>query len=342
MFKRSPNNPILKPIDSHKWESKKVYNCGTIFDKNKYHLFYRAVGENWISSIGYATSSDGDRFKRGSEPLIVPKSKKEKKGVEDPRITKIKNTYFLTYTAFDSKTARLSLATSKNKKKWKKTGVILPSWNLFKAGGFLIKWDDLQKKYKNPNWSKAGGIFPKIIDNKYWMLFGDSNIWLAHSKNGIKWTPELTPFLEPRKKHFDSAHVEMGPPPIKTKKGWLVLYHGIDKKIVYRLGFLILDINNPKKILYRSNKPIFEPKKPYEISGLVDILPGGFQVMEKMSEKNLKIFINKNKKIKRMPKVAFCNGATLVNNTLKIYYGASDSVICTAKTNINNILKLIK
>lgn len=116
---------------------------------------------------------------------------------------------------------------------------------------------------------------------------------------------------------FDSEHVEMGPSPIKTNVGWLVLYHGIDDKMVYRLGYLLLDLNDPTKILFRSNESIFEPSTPYELEGIIDIT-------------------NDDK-----PKVIFCCGAVLINNILRIYYGAGDSVVCTASTDINNLLKNI-
>lgn len=134
----------------------------------------------------------------------------------------------------------------------------------------------------------------------------------------------------------------MGPPPIKTKKGWLVLYHGINDTHWYQIGFLLLDLKNPRKILYRSNKPIFKPEKDYEMSGIVDVLPGGLAAMQKMSKKELKTFLTKHDAKGTMPKVTFCCGATVNDNILRIFYGASDSVICTATADINDILRLAK
>lgn len=344
MFQRSAKNPILKPDQSHSWEAVKVYNCAALYENKKYYLFYRAVGKDWISSIGYASSGDGENFIRFKEPLLKSGSDAEKQGVEDSRITKINQTYFLTYTAYDSHTARLNLATSKNLMKWQKHGQIFPGWDYKKADGFLVDWDEARiNPESQKDWSKAGAIFPQIINGKYWLIFGDSNIWLANSQDGLHWQPIWQPFIRPRKgDYFDSAHIEMGPPPIKTDEGWLVLYHGIDNKIVYRLGFFILDLNDPTKILYRSEKPIFEPKEPYELSGIVDILPGEYRTMEKMSEEELDLFIKDAKLKKRMPKVIFCCGAVLVGDILRIYYGASDSMICTATTKLDNILNIYK
>lgn len=338
LFIRSKKNPILKPDKKHSWESRKVYNPGAIYQNGEYHLFYRAVGEDWISRIGYAASFDGECFKKSKRPAIAPRGKLETRGVEDPRLVKIGQKHFLTYTAYDNNSAKLSLATSKDLRRWRKHGPILPHWNLSKAGGFIVSWDKARSK-ERPEWSKAGAIFPEKINSKYWLLFGDSNLWLASSADGIKWRAINQPFLKPRsEKYFDSEHLEMGPPPIKTKHGWLALYHGIDKKITYRLGYLLLDLNNPTKIIKRSGQPIFEPRESYELAGLVDILPGGFAAMERMSERELTIFIKKAKQESRMPKVIFCCGAVLKNNLLRIYYGASDSVICVATAKLDDVL----
>jgi predicted GH43/DUF377 family glycosyl hydrolase len=320
MFTRSKLNPILKPNPSHPWEAKKLYNPGAIFYNGKYHLFYRAVGrgKDWKSSIGYAVSEDGEKFKRSSKPLLVGENKLEKRGLEDPRITKIKNTFYMAHTAYDGITPRLSIATSKNLKKWQKHGPALTDWNLEKAGGIFMKIKNGRAfpKKISTEWSKSGGIFPKKINGKYLMLFGEFKIWFAESDNGLNWVGNLKPFIEPRSgNYFDNTFIEMGPPPIKTDKGWLVLYQGIDKKIVYRLGFILLDLKNPRKIIYRSRKPIFEPKADYELKGLIDI-----------SHDN-------------QPKVVFCCGAIVVKGILKIYYGCGDTNIATAYVSLDKLLQ---
>lgn len=172
------------------------------------------------------------------------------------------------------------------------------------------------------------------------MLFGEHRIWFAKSENGTDWIGDQVPFLEPRRgDYFDNTFVEMGPPPIKTERGWLVLYHGINNKHCYKIGFLLLDLKNPRKILYRSKNPIFEPTEDYEVSGMVDVLPGGLATMQKMSDKKLKMFLAKNEAKGTMPKVTFCCGAVLIKDTLRIYYGASDTFICTATAKLSDILK---
>jgi predicted GH43/DUF377 family glycosyl hydrolase len=212
----------------------------------------------------------------------------------------------------------LHLATSLDLKIWKEHGQMINDWDQLKAEGFVVPWDMAQQNpVSHHAWCKAGGIFSETINGKYIMLFGDRNIWLAFSDNGLDWQAEMIPFIKPRKDFFDSIHVEMGPAPIKTNKGWLVIYHGIDENIIYRLGFLLLDINDPKKILYRSEQPIFEPSADYELSGVIDL------------DKTIK------------PKVVFCCGATVVDGLLRIYYGAGDTYICTANSPLEEILKNI-
>lgn len=341
MFIRSKLNPILKPDKETPFESVMVYNPGVIFANGKYHMFYRAVGGAWVSKIAYAFSYDGEKFDKLEKIVLDPEKKDEKNGVEDPRIVEISGKYYMTYTAYDGESARLHLASSSNLLDWKKHGLAIKNWDAEKAGQFLVPWDKAQNnKIAKKEWIKAGSIFSEKIKGSYYMLFGDRNIYLAKSKNIIDWKTNSKPFLKPRKGYFDSAHIEMGPPPIKTLSGWLVLYHGIDENKVYRLGYVLLDLKNPEKIIYRSDRAIFEPVESYEISGLVDILPGGFYAMEKMEEEELKQYIKKAKNNHTMPSVVFCNGAVLRDGILRIYYGAGDSVICTASCEIRELLKM--
>lgn len=348
LFIRSEHNPILRPNSKNLWEAKKLYNPGAIFHDGKFHLFYRAVGSgvDWKSAIGYAVSDDGENFERFDTPLVTRVAEYEKRGIEDSRITKIDDTFYMAYAAYDGITPRLCVATSKDLKEWTKHGPVFSGWMFDKAGGVRTKFDENGKPFNKPRlveWSKSGGIFPEKINGKFWMIFGEYRMWFATSDDGIKWTGDQIPFLAPREGNFfDNIFVEMGPPPIKTEKGWLVLYHGIDDKHCYKIGFLILDLENPKKIIFRSNLPVFEPTKNYEMSGIVDVLPGGLKEMQKMSEEELKKFLTKNIDKGTMPKVTFCCGATVVNEELRIFYGASDSVICTATANLNDILALVK
>ncbi len=343
MFIRSKRNPVLRPNPNNWWEAKKLYNPGAIFYNKKYHLFYRAVGsgENWKSSIGYAVSHDGENFIRFNEPFLIGENEKEKRGLEDPRITKIDNIFYMLYAAYDGITPRLNIATSTDLKNWQKHGPVFSDWKFKKANGVYIKFKNGKPtiEQKTSEWSKSGGMFSEKINGKYLMLFGEYNIWFADSDDGFNWTGDLKPFLKCRPgNYFDNTFVEMGPPPIKTDKGWLVLYHGINNHHYYKIGFLLLDLKNPRKILFRTENPIFEPLLDYELSGMVDILPGGLSVMQKMSDKKLTKYLAKAEAEGIMPKVTFCCGAVIVNGILRIYYGAADSVICTATVKLDELL----
>jgi beta-1,2-mannobiose phosphorylase / 1,2-beta-oligomannan phosphorylase len=343
MFIRSNLNPILKPNLDNNWESRKVYNPGIIFFNGAYHMFYRAVGkgDDWSSSIGYAVSKNGENFSRFDEPLLVRENIFEMRGLDDPRITRINDTFYMAYAAYDGITARLSVATSQNLKEWQRHGPVFSDWDFDRAGGQRKKLIDgkFVIKPKQKEWSKSGGIFPEKINGKYQMLFGEFNIWFAESVDGINWIGDQSPFLNPRQgNYFDNMFVEMGPPPIKTDKGWLILYHGIDYKLIYKIGFLILDYQNPRKILFRSDMPIFEPKEKYETSGMVDMIPGGYFKMQNMTEEKLTRYLAEAESKDLMPHVTFCCGATVVDGILRIYYGASDTYICTATAPLQDIL----
>ncbi|MEK7077403.1 MAG: hypothetical protein AAB967_04210, partial [Patescibacteria group bacterium] len=228
MLTRSSRNPIIRP-SRNAWESRKTYNPAAIYENGIYHLFYRTTSKDWKSYIGHAVSKDGERFRRFSKPLISPQYIWEEKGCEDPRITKIGDTFFLSYAALGRtapngrKAPRVAVAVSKDLRHWKKYGISFMHWNFYKAGGFLTWKRDPKKEKISPEWSKAAGIFPEKIGGKYWMLFGDTNIWLARSTDGHRWTPIRRPLLRARGRgYFDAHFVENGPAPIRTQEGWLV------------------------------------------------------------------------------------------------------------------------
>jgi len=202
-FIASKNNPIFKPNKKHNWEGAKVYNCGAIFHNKKYHLFYRAVnlGKNCKSSIGYAVSDNGINFKRFSKPILLPKGGLETKGLEDPRVTRLDDKFYMAFAAYDGITPRLNIAKSKDLIKWQRVGRAFSDWRFEKAGGVFAKWNSGRSMViTQPNeWSKSGGLFPEKIKNKYTMLFGEYRIWFAKSKDGKKWQADNKPFIAPRK-----------------------------------------------------------------------------------------------------------------------------------------------
>lgn len=344
LFQRSQFNPILTPDERHHWESEKLYNPGAVFHNSQYHLFYRALGhgQDWHSRIGYATSENGETFYRREEPLLEGENELELRGVEDPRITRIADTFYMAYTAYDGKVARLNIATSRDLEQWEKQGEAFQ--NKKSNDHAMVIRDGRTTQIQRPKeWSKSGALFPEKINGKYWMLFGDNQIWLATSKDCLNWQDSDKSFLKARQEgnYFDNCFVEMGPPPIRTDKGWLVIYHGIDNKMKYSIGLLLLDPNKPDRIISRSEKPVFSPRASYEIKGIVDIITGDVGGMENMSEQELNNYLEEIDKNGIMPQVTFCCGAVPRGDELRIFYGAGDTYICTATASIKELLKTL-
>ena len=351
LFTRSTSNPILRLNPAHDWE-KKVYNPGAVFHEGKYHLFYRAVGSgsDWHSSLGYAISEDGEHFERFDTPLLErdPKNPLELRGLEDPRITKLGDTFYMAYAAYDGKVPRLCIATSRDLKHWERHGIAAPDYNFVATGGKHIRFrngvkEESPARLGEEQRSKAGAIFPEKVGGKYWMVFNEHLMWLATSDDAIHWKVIPNVFLTARKGPdlFDNAFVETGPPPIKTKRGWLLMYHGVNDTIQYHLGVALLDLKDPTKILYRADKPIFGPREKYELSGLVDIIPGLTKLLAENKEAEVKALIQKAEREGFMPQVTFTTAALLVDGIVRLYYGASDEFICTATAKLSDILATI-
>ena len=327
MLNRSDQNPVMQAHIDLPWCSVKVYNCAIAKEDNKYRMLFRAIGNDWISRLGYAESSNGINFSILSSPVMIPLHPWENGGCEDPRLTKIGGTYWITYTAFDEQTARAALTSSTDLRHFGERKLLFPDWQENSRESF------------SPDWSKAAAIFPQKINGQYYMLFGDSHIWLATSNNLTDWSPMMTPLLSQRPGQFDTAYVEMGPPPIITDKGWLILYHGIDRldsQRTYRLGAALLDKNDPSKVIWRGNQPILEPVESYETIGFIDVIEGGFETLKKTSFEDLHRLSQQQK----LPKAIFCCGAVEEDaGSLRLYYGASDTVICTATIDLDTIFQ---
>jgi beta-1,2-mannosidase len=230
LFKRSKHNPVISPDKRHDWESLKVFNPGAIYHDGKYHLFYRASGggADWHSVLGYAVSEDGEHFQRFDQPLLDRESSNplELRGLEDPRITKIGDTFYMAYAAYDGHVPRLFVATSSDLKRWHRHGPVLRNFNFAEMGGVSVKWkkgkaSEVRANPSKHERSKAGGIFPERVNGKYYMLFNELRMWMATSDDGIHWDALPEVFLGPRKGTdlFDNVFVEMGPAPIKTDRG---------------------------------------------------------------------------------------------------------------------------
>src|SRR5205823_665211 len=257
---RLSNHPILSP-EGTTWQSAGTFNPAVVLYNGKFVMLYRAQDKNGTSRLGYAESSDGLHFTRRPEPVLSPETDYEKDGgVEDPRLVKFGDMYYLTYTGYNKKDAQLCLATSRDLIHWERKGVILPAY----------------KGNWNAGWTKSGAIVPEKIEGKYWMYWlGTSadktdQMGLSYSTDLLHWTEATkTPVLARRANYFDSRVVEPGPPPILTPRGIVLIYNGADDMLVYRTGVAVFDRANPRKLLSRTDQPIFAPEKEWEKTGQV-------------------------------------------------------------------------
>lgn len=288
-LKRFINNPVLKPKKQNDWESKLVFNPAAVLENGLFHLLYRAVGDDDISRIGYAVSVDGYEFLRFDKPVFSPRGISESKGCEDPRIVCLEGTFYMTYTAYSLKGIRVSLASTKNFIQWERHGVVLP---------------DME--------NKDAVLFPEKVNGRYVMLHRPMDpprsIWIAYSDDLLRWS-DFKKVMTPIEGRWDSVGIGSASPPVRTEKGWLLIYHGIDEESVYRLGVALLDLDDPSRLIGRYPHPILEPEEDYELRG---------EVRE----------------------VVFGCGICEVGDKYFIYYGAADRVICGAIADKRELLDL--
>jgi predicted GH43/DUF377 family glycosyl hydrolase/tetratricopeptide (TPR) repeat protein len=255
---RLATDPIISPQDQG-WQAAGTFNPAVAEFNGKLVMLYRAQDKAGPSRLGYADSSDDIHFQRRPEPVLSPETDYEKDGgVEDPRLVKFGDTYYLTYTGYNKKDAQLCLATSKDLVRWERKGVILPAYQ--------GSW--------NVGWTKSGAIVPRKLNGKYWVYFlGTSadktdQTGLAYSSDLVHWSEATkVPVLPSRGGKFDSRVVEPGPPPILAQAGIILIYNGADDKLVYRTGVAIFARDNPARLLWRSDEPIFSPELVWEKVG---------------------------------------------------------------------------
>lgn len=326
MLTKSQLNPILSAQPNLKWANKKVYNSAALIIDGSYHLFFRAIGVDYISRIGHAVSTDGTHFEVQDKAIFEPLEEWEVKGCEDPRITKIDDLFFMAYTAYDGLAARVATTTTTDFINWTARTIAFPEW---REG----QWVSPGQKA----WSKAAALFPEKVNGKYHLFFGDDAIWQAYSDDLVSWNPVIEPILEPREGFFDCSYIEMGPPPILTERGWLIIYHGIDgidNGRVYRLGAAIFDHDNPSKLIWRCKSPILEPTAQHERVGQIDIIDGGMERLSKLSNEELVQLSDAGS----LPQAVFCCGAVINDGLIHIYYSGSDTVLCLATCTIGDLL----
>ncbi|HEX8923155.1 MAG TPA: hypothetical protein VF828_00290, partial [Patescibacteria group bacterium] len=300
-------NPIISPRPELKWESRATFNPAVIYLNNKVHLVYRAMGEENTSVFGYAASNDGMTIsERPEEPVYAPSESFELKlkpegysGCEDPRLTQIGDRIYMCYTAYD--------------------GINPPRI----AMSSIYVNDFLNKKW---NWAKPKLISKPGVDNKDGCIFPEQingKYVFCHREGGkgivIDYLDDLEfehgEYLESDmclmlgSSSWDDLKIGVSAPPIKTKAGWLLLYHGVSKNDQnYRVGAMLLDLKDPCRIIGRSQYPLLEPELNYEKFGEVN-------------------------------NVVFPCGAVVIKDKIYVYYGGADKVIGMAQGSLEEIVK---
>jgi len=318
------------------FENEGVLNPAVIRGGDNVHLFYRAVRQGNHSSIGYCRL-DGPMTiaERWDKPFMVPEFEYESHGVEDPRIVKIDDLFYMTYTGYDGTNARGALATSKDLRHFKKQGIIVPpityaefvflvesagkvNENYYIDRNFYYKEADPEKKMIL--WDKNLIFFPRKINGKLVFLHRiRPGIQFVSVKNLKKLTIAFWEnyflnlqehiVLDPVYAH-ESSYIGSGCPPIETEHGWLLIYHGVEetnKGFVYSACAALLDLNDPSKVLARLPYALFSPEYKWELKGVVN-------------------------------NVVFPTGTALFGNTLFIYYGAADTYIACASVSLSELV----
>jgi predicted GH43/DUF377 family glycosyl hydrolase len=336
MIKVKKEGIILSKTDLE-FENEGVLNPAAMQEGESVHLFYRSVQKGNFSTIGYCRL-DGPLTvaERWNEPFMVPEFEYEKHGVEDPRIVKIDDQYYLSYTAYDGTNARGALATSKDLMHFKKQGLIVPPIT-FARFISLVASDGIDERYYhdnkfyNPNadpekkvmlWDKNVVFFPRRIKGNLVFLHRiRPGIQIVSVKSIADLTKEFWEnyflklqehiLIDPLFAH-ESSYIGGGCPPIETEHGWLLIYHGAEetvKGIVYSAcAASLLDLDNPEKVISRLPYALFSPEYEWELKGDVN-------------------------------NVVFPTGTALFGDTLFIYYGAADSHVACASVSLSELVK---
>lgn len=299
LLRRYSGNPILGPHDFPKMVNA-VFNPGATVIDGRTLLLLRVEHRTGLSSLVAATSEDG---LTGWEidPVRGLQSQsdrfEEHWGIEDPRITRVGDEYFVVYVGYSTAGPLVCLAKTRDFVKWERSGVLQPPED------------------------KDAALFPTTFGGRWALIHRPApamsgvgaHIWLSFSPDLHHWGDARVLLAARQGAWWDANKIGLGPPPLLTKDGWLLCYHGVRVTAsgsIYRLGLALLDRDDPTKIIARGNEWVFGPHEPYERSGDV-------------------------------PDVVFPCGWILRDDgdTLHVYYGAADSVVCVAEASLEKLLR---
>jgi len=299
VFERYEGNPVLVP-DRWPYSANATFNPAAIKHNGETHLLVRVEDMRGFSHLTFARSKDGKtNWQIEEKPCMLPDAgySEERWGIEDPRIVWLEDLkqFAMTYVSFSKDGPVVSLALSRDLQNFKRRGAMLPPED------------------------KDASLFPRKIKRRYVLIHrpiirGEAHIWMAFSPDLIHWG-EHTVLLPVRPGWWDSTRVGLGPPPIETDEGWLIIYHGVRQTAsgsLYRVGLTLLDLEKPWKIRKRADQWVFGPYEPYERVGDV-------------------------------PGVTFPTGTVHDPETdeLIMYYGAADSSVCIASAKLKDLVDFL-
>lgn len=296
LLHRWQRNPIITLVDVP-YQCNAVFNGTPVKFDSEYLLLLRVEGQQGYSFLCLARSKDGFHFHVDDKPCMLPSEEGpfkiwEENGVEDPRLTVIDGWYYIMYTAVSRYGHRIALARTNDFKNFERIALVSGPGN------------------------KDGVLFPEKINGLYARLdrpIGNNigSIWISYSPDLINWGCSKL-VIPPRPRYWDSFRIGASVPPIQTEHGWLEIYHGLKMTTtgpIYRVGTVMLDLDNPAKVIGRCLSPVLSPREEYERIGDIG-------------------------------NVVFASGAIVeVDGEVKVYYGAADTSICVATTHINELVE---
>ena len=333
-LQRFQNEPILSPNPANAWEALVTCNPGAYYDADtkQVYMLYRASGREPGLKIhfGLAVSRDGYHFERtSSKPCFSPTTDGFDAGcVEDARIIKMGDWFYVTYAVRPYPPGPYWLPSDESRRVYK-------PWNWPEQFPSIYRTNEtatclaMTKDFKT--WIRAGRmtdprvddrdviLFPEQINGRFYMMHRPMQ-WVGErygTEYPAMWISSATDLLvweNPRvlcKAEFDWENKKVGgnTPPIKTKHGWLTLYHAVGADRKYRLGALLLDLKDPTVVRYRTRDWLLQPELDWELTGPY---PYG---------------------------VVFPCGKVVIDDTLFVYYGAGDKYVGLATCKLNDLLE---
>ncbi len=334
------NRRLFMVCRENKFEKRAVLNPALWPEGDDFHCYYRAVAPDMVSTLGYARLTyDGDKAtitERWDRPLLAPRYDYDKMGVEDPRIVRFEDKYYLFYTAYDGYNATMAMAVGDTPLSFGEASRIGPLYTNEEAMKLVSGKPDLQVYLdiwaKDPKdqllWEKDMMIFPRRINGKIACVhrlrpdmqiayfdtieqLSDQEYWKEYLQNMDKFR------LMKREQPWESSHMGIGPVPLETEYGWLIIFHGanypgVSSKVkTYRAGAALLDLDDPQKIIGRTKEPLFEPIEKWEKVGDVN-------------------------------EVVFPEGFAVRDNVIDLYYGGADSVIGVISVRLDELLDYLR